>query len=315
MSASNAYVGARKEIALTAETVRGTAESHSAGDWQRHMGFDFGPKVEAIIDESGRGRIEKNSGSTIIREWSEGAIPLYLTLQNAVLINEMIFGQAGTGSGTSGSPLVYSMLNSNQHLSTTVTVRDPVKGMLKYALGMLDSAEFNFVENEYAKVTVNVKAGKEAAGTGTPAYSTTDHIFKPSEITVKFAANYAGLGAAEAVRMQNINLTVPKNAEFKYTLGSTEPYDILNQQVEANGSFTTLYESDTYRTLALARTARAIRIAATSGSYSVTFDLPQVSLENWNDDESLDAYMNQSFDFVGEYENSNGLIKASIVNS
>ena len=310
-----AYVGALKQIALTKETTRGTAEDHASGDWQRHMGFDFGPKTEVVVDDAGKGRIEGRNQSHIIHEWSEGSVPLYVTDENSVKINDLIFGQNASGAGTAGSPYVWTLANINEHTAFTVHVYDPVEGYLKYALGMADSIDLQFVHDDYIKATIGIKAGKEATGAGDAAYSTTEEIFRPSQLTVKIATNYAGLDAASAIAMASINLNVAKGAENFWSIGSTEPDNTINQRFNVSGDFETLYSDDTYRTLGLANTTRAIRIEANSGTKLIRLDLPLVDFTNWNDAESNDDFMNETIEFNADRDDTNGMIIGQVVNS
>jgi len=309
------YVGARREIALTLETTRGTLASASSGDWQPHFGFDFGPKIERAMDNAGVGRIEENSGSVIIKEWSEGSIPLYLTEENAEIILRMLFGQAPTGAGSTASPYAYALLNNNEHDAYTVTVSDPIKGATRYNLGLADTIDLEFVTDDYCKATLSVLAGKEATTTSTPAYSTTDHKFIPSEVQVYFADNYAGLATASEVVVQNLTVSIAKNLEQKFVIGQTNPYDAINQRINITGDFTKLYEDVTYRALGLADTEKAMRVKViNSDSNYVQLDFPKVKLTDWNEGEDLDAYMEETFGFEAYRDDTNGLVVGTLVN-
>lgn len=310
-----AYVGARKEIALTKETTRGTAESHSSGDWQPHSEFDFGPKTEVVVDDAGRGRIESRSQSHVIHEWSDGSIPIYITNENTVAISELIFGGDASGSGTSGDPYAWTLTNTNEHQAYTVHVYDPVKGYLQYPLGMADTVEMEFIHDDYVMVTLGMIAGKEESGSGSSAYSTTEDIFRPEHITIKIADTYAGLGGASAIALQSLNLSINKNVVPFWKLGSTEPDNIINQRIEVSGDFETLYSDNTYRALGLGDGTKAMQIVADDGSKSITIELPRVEFENWNDAEANDSYMTETIEFNAERDDTNGLIKGEVVNS
>lgn len=310
------YVGALKEVALSLENIRGEVEAHKTGDWQPHLGYDFGPKIERSNENSGKGRIEEISDSVIVKEWSEGGIPLYITKLNAKTIFHNIFGKLPSGIGEPIDPYVFSLQNDNNHDTFTVTTYDPINGIKVYSFGSADTIEFDLVSDSYSKATLGMKAGKESTGSGTPAYATDDHIYTPSEVTVKIADSYDDIESAEEIYCQNVKLTVAKNVEQKFVLGSTEPYNNINQRIGITGDFTKMYEDDTFRTLGLSDAIRALRIKLSYGIYYYAqIDLPSVKFQDWNDGEDLDAYMEETYGFVAQKVMSYPLISGKVVDS
>ena len=316
---SEPYVGARKEIALTKETTRGTATPYAAGDWQPHEGFDFAPMVEKMRDERAKGRIEQVVKSYIHKRSSEGSIPLAVTKDFIGDIMNMIFGQAPTTTGPSGSIYTHSwtVKNSNRHQSYSIHVKDPVAGMLKYALGMLNEAAFELSVDNYARVKLGMMASKEETGVaGTPSYSTDYEypIWMPQEITYKIAANVAGLAAETARDVNSLPFTVSKNTAKRFGLGQEEPIDIINQRLAVGGSITTVYDDLELRQLAHARATRALQIKFTDSTTILTLTFPQVAFEEWNDDEDNNAYMNNTVAWFAQMDDTEGLMTATLEN-
>lgn len=314
------YVGARKEIAFTPESVRGTSETHAAGDWQPHLGFDFKAMVDKVKDDPAMGRIEDNIDHEVVHRSSGGGVPLRLTKQFLPNLFAMIFGHQPTPSSLGGGLYQrdYVVQNNNQHQAFTVTVKDPIAGMKKYALGMLNTAGFEFNLDEITKATLDIQAGKEEAGTGTPAYDTSYDVafFMPTQIEFKFADDVAGLAAASETYLSNLSLQVNKNAIKEYALGEEGPIDVVNQRFGLAGSLEMTYETTVLRDYAHNRTKKAVQIKLTDadGVY-VQIQLPQVGFEDWSEGNDNNAYLKNTIAFFAERNNTSGMALATVVNT
>lgn len=314
---AEAFVGARKQIALAKETVRGTKASPASGKWLAHEGFEFSPKIQKVENTSGSGSIVGRNQAHIIQEWSEGTIPLILSEENAGDILNLVFGAAPNTTGSSTYTHAYTLANENDHVTYTVAVVDPVAGSFSHARGMLNTATFEMSPDQYVKVGLDMIAGKQTTESAyTPAYSTTDVLFRPSTIAVKFAANYAGLGAAAAITtISNITLNFNKNAVPVWRLGSTEVEDIVNQRITINGDISFKYDVTTFRALGLAETSNAMQIVLTNSTHSLTIELPSADFQDWSHEVDNDGYMVQTLGFNANYlDKTNGFVKGSLVN-
>ena len=306
---ANAYVGSLKEIALMRETTRGTKQALAGTPWLAHEGYDFGPKIEKSEATSGIGRIEARNQGDITKEWSEGSLPLLLSKLNAERVMQMVFGSAGVAQVWSG------IENSNAHTSFTVYVKDPVAGSKSYKLSMANSITLGIQPDEYIQAGIDLVGSKEASESAlTPAYPTNDEILKPKQVSIKIADNYAGLDAAVAVgTVQAFNLNVEKNVEPKWVVGSTEPEDIMNQRMGITGDLTLKYDVDTYRTLGLSDTTRAMRLEVISGTWGLVLDFPSVDFEDWSVESDLDGYMANTLGFKTNFKDlTNGQLKGKI---
>lgn len=311
------YVGARKEIAFSKESTRGTAEDYSNGDWQPHDGVDFGPMVDKVRDERSLGRIEDINHSAVIQESSEGNVNLYLTKSFAGHIINMITGKAPSTSGPSGSIYTHTwsgIQNDNQHQSYTLHIKDNIKGFLKYPLVMLNQAVFNFAVDAIPNVQLGLMGGKEAAGTpGTPAYDTTyeTDFFLPQHMEVYFADAVTGLDAADEIALQSAQITFSKNTAKEYALGQTSPVDVVNQLFGVGIQIEQTYENTMLRDWAHTNTHKAMRLVMDDGNGTVlTIDFGKVGFEDWNDSDDRAAYQTNSIAIFGERDNSDGMLNS-----
>ena len=310
-----AYVGAKKEIAFTKETVAGTAVNHAAGDWQPHEGFDMKPIVTKVKDEPGMGRIEKTLNSSIVQTHSSGTATFRLTKEFAGDILNMIFGKAPTTTGSGTYTHAYTIQNTNNHVSYTTTVKDPIKGMIRYPYTILNEASFTFEVDKYPMVQLQLEAGQEQSATGTSSYSTTDEYFKPQHIIIKLANNLAGLTGASAYDVHKLELQVIKEVDKYFKLGSTNPDNIHNQRMGFGGTLTNLYGDTELRDLAHTDTKKAMSILVSNGTDSIEFKFPQVAFEEWSDDGDNNARLLNSVNFFPEYSLTDGLATATLINS
>lgn len=315
------YVGARKEIAFTKETVRGTKATAQAGDWQPHEGFDFRPVVSKIKDEAAVGHIAATLNSHLHQKSSEGSIPMRFTKDFVGHIMNLIAGKAPDSSTDIGDTYrhEWNVKNTNRHLSYTLTVFDPIKGFLAYALGMLNEVSFEFNTDAIAKANLGMIGGAEevASGVTNTAYSTQYEypFFMPQHITVKIADDLAGLAAATALDISGVPFTVSKNAAKRFKLGSENVADNINQRWGAGGTLEGVYDTDYFRGLAHANVKKALGIYFDDGQGNkVEFEFPRVTFEDWSHDTDNNAYMKNTVAWFAELDTAEGLCNMAVEN-
>lgn len=309
------HVGSLREVCLTKESVRGTAESPASGTFIRHYGHTFLPKASKVDHVGADGTIVQNHAANIHQEVTEGGLPWMLEVDNAYLIAHAICGQNPSTSGSDPYTHAYTFLgNSNTHQSFTVSHTDPTSGDKASALGMLNSLTTTVVPNQYIEVQSNWMAKKEASASFSPSYVASPLLFLPKQITLKFATNYAGLGAASETVVSNFAFTATKNCAYVDVDGSTEPHEIVNQRSDIRGEITLPYDGTTFKDLGLSDNTRAMSVNISDGTYSITMELPTVNWRDWAPDSDNEAYVNNKILFVATNQDAtNGFVKFSVV--
>lgn len=308
------YTGAKKEIALTREDTKGEVSSPSAGDWIKKASFAFGPKINKLEDTSSMGRIEGLNRRDINQEWSEGPIVFPARTSYLTKVTDLIMGAQGTT--VTKTTTWDSITNTNDHVSYTVSVIDPIAGDKAYAGGMLNTFSLDATTDAYPQISLDLMAGKEESATLTSSYTApaSERLFRPRDVKVYIEDDYASLSGATAVALKNVTLNVNKNLSPDWVLGSTEAVEFINQRFRANGSLSFKYNSDAYRSLGLADTTKAIKIELSDGSYTWSLIYPSVSFHDWDDDDDNDAYMLNTVAFEVDYQDqTNGFMKAEFV--
>lgn len=324
MSVPNqAYDGAKKEIAFTPESTRGTLAQVRAGDFQPHEGFGFGPKAEKVTDERGRGKLAKVRKTYLHREYANGDIPLAVTKDFVGHISNMIVGQVPTTTSLGGGLYshVWAVNNSNRHISYTTHVWDPILGWLYYPLATMNTAQLDLNVDGFARAVINMEADKEVANSAKSyndarSYSSVYEypIFMPDEITFRIATTLAGLASAEDFDANAVPFNVNKGAEKRFKHGQKNPADIVTQMLGISGNLTSVYNNNIIRQLALTQAVRALQIKFTSGSDYWQLQFPEVSFSEWNEDEATNEYMNNTAQWVVHDTDDNGIVVITVVN-
>jgi hypothetical protein len=72
-------------------------------------------------------------------------------------------------------------------------------------------------------------------------------------MTFKYATTAAGLGAASAIKLKNIKLTIDETIEDQEVLGNVAPADFLNKEFKIEGSLEAIYQNLTdFKTVSIA---------------------------------------------------------------
>ena len=309
--------GVFRQIALSKETVRGTVVAPTSGDFLPHEGFDFVPKSTKADNKSAMGSIAGKSHSRTVQKYSEGNIPLILPASKLGAISNLIMGQAPTTTGSDPYDHEWSLLNDNEHLTYTATVVDSTDTDIAYGGAMLNTFELNAGVEDFLKGTLGMIAFEGAAATVSADYIADDVDFVPSNIVVKIATDYAGLGAASAIDADSLTLSINKNAVPKYKFGDTSPYDIKNGRINIDGDFSILMTDSTYRDLSLGDGSKALSIEMTEGSIVWTFILPSVDFSDWSDESDIEssAIMESLSFHANALDETNGFLEITLADA
>lgn len=306
------FIGRLVNVGIGKESARGTAVNPTF--WVPKMELSHNDKIQQVVDESSLGVIEDAQDASIVQKYSEGE------LKGRVLDDSFgLWLLASIGSVSSavvgGESLVYdhtfSVLESGQHPSLTIGVKDPNAGTgFRYALSMIESLEVNAELNRYVEMSVKYRGNVNASGTITPSYSTTSKFFLPQHGEVKFATTQAGLGAASAISVKKATFSITKNIEDDQVIGNLGVADRLNKQFAVEGTIELMYEDRNYiDTIMLGDAARALRIKftntdstiGTASNPTMTFDFHKVKLSEVALVQGNSDFVRQTLSFKAYY--------------
>lgn len=303
------FIGRTADIGIAKEAVRGTAET-SATYWLPKLSMSYDDTIEEVIDESSIGVIEDSVNSVIVGKAGEGEIEGYIYDKSFGLILLSTLGTISTSGPAETSVYTHTatLLQSAQHPSHTIFLDDGNQDY-KYALAMTKQLDLDFSIGQFAKFTEQFRSKVGATATLTPSYTTENH-FLPQHGSIKIATNLAGLGAASAINVRSVKLSINKNVEDDRKLGSLDQADILNKQVSIEGSVELVFNDETFKTQMLASTAQAMRIRLTNSDVTIgstlnpqiTIDLAKVKFSNFKKNYGNNDIVTATVDFKAFYD-------------
>jgi len=319
-------IGRKFSVGLGKETTRGTAVA--AAYWIPKMDFSLDDKINYAVDDSSIGVIEDSISQDITGKYSEGSIGGRVYDKSFGLILLGVFGVETSSTQVGGETLVYdhlfNVLESASHQSLTISAADPNGGSgLKYSLAMFDTFELSYEVGKYLTYKTSFRANTNASSSVTASF-TAENGFRPQDGIIKVASALAGLDAASAISIKKGTLTIKKNIEDDFIIGSVAAADRLNKAFMVEGTIEALYDSRTFTdTNMLADLAQALRIqfintSVTLGSASspqITFDMGKVKFQEVSKKIANNDLIMQTVKFKAFYSMADSMmIKATLRN-
>lgn len=302
------FIGRQADFGIAKEAVRGTAEA-SAAFFLPKVSLSIDDGVDQIVDESSTGVIEDSPNASIVSKYAEGEIEGNIYDKSFGLLLLAALGQVSTSGPAQSTVYTHSftVLQTAQHPSLTLFLDDENQDY-KYALGVLRSLELTVMLGQYARYKAAFRSKVGATATISPTYST-ENFFLPQHGTIKTATNLAGLGAASAINIRSVKLSIDKNSEDDRKIGSTDPVDILNKQFGVTGSLELVFNDNSFKTEMLGDTAKAMRIALTNTDVTIgtslnpalTIDLAKVKFSKFERKYANGDIVTASVDFKAHY--------------
>jgi hypothetical protein len=273
------FIGRLADVGIAKEAVRGTAES-AAVYWLPKVSLTLDDTVETAIDESSIGVIEDSPNSSVVAKRAEGSIEgnIYDRSFGLLLLNAL--GAVSTSGPTQTTVYTHAFTvgQSAQHPALSLFLDDPNQDY-KFALGMLTSLELDIALGQFARYSAGFRSKKGETATLTPSYLV-ENSFLPQHGSIRTATNLAGLGAASAIDVRGIKLSISKNVDDDYKIGSLDQADILNKQFAVEGTVELVFNDNTFKTDMLADTAKAMRIRLTNTDVTIGSSLnPQLTID------------------------------------
>lgn len=305
------FIGRRVQVGLGKESSRGVAVAANCTIPKTDYNLD--DKANKARSSESFGNIAGHGDQSIVTgRFSEGSIEGDINVNSFGLILLSLFGSESVGAiYTSAYKHTLSIANNNQHPTLSVWVEDPIGDTLFKGM-MVDTLEITVTPDEIVKFSAGMKGrkGNDAAWTPAPA---ADYKFVGRDLTLKVAADIAGLAAASALSCKEFKLTINKNADYDWVNGTLEPEDVLNKQMTIEGSIVLNYEDRTWRDYMLNGTYRAMSIKllntrdtiATAGSPEFYLELPVVDFSEWESQRGNDDIAGQTIQFTALWDSAN----------
>lgn len=318
------YIGRRESVGLGIEATAGTAVTPQV--WVRHLTNSFQRQAMKLENTSAMGRVEGVNDSATSKVWSEGSLEGKVADVSIGYLLYNLFGPSVTTDNADADATVknhtFDVEQSNIPNYLTIGVINPVEER-RHALGVVDELEIKSEAGEWVTFTAGMKAKDGAASSDTAAY-VEETEFTGKDTSVKLAANVAGLGAATALDVSSVTLSVERKSEPYFPLGSTAPSAMNTGAFRATGEFVIRYTSTDHESDWIDNTKQALEIKfqntavtiGTSANPTLTFTAPQVSLTTFEKSDDLDEVVTATVGFACELSTTDAYaLRAVLVNT
>ncbi|MEA9986255.1 phage tail tube protein [Subtercola sp. RTI3] len=320
----NPFIGRKDSVGVGIEAVPGTTVAPQA--WQRHLALSLDPNTTVIQNTSAMGRVEEVNDSAVTEQWVDGTINGKVTSNT---IGYFMLNMLGIVTPTlhSGETAVWDNLftidQGNVPPSLTFARSNPVIAR-RFGLGTQSDIEFSYKQNDWAQFTSTVMAKAGQTSSETVAFIANEPEFTSKHVTVKLAANVAGLSAASALQLKSLKFKISRKADRFTPMGAIDPVSFDNEDYSVTGSFVLRYTDHTLEDLGMLNTTQALSIDLTNSDVTIgtaahpqlTFTMPQVRLAPISLDDPLKQALSQTINFSCELNSTLGyLIQGKLVNT
>ena len=274
--------------------------------------------AKALLKETKGGGME-SQGSEVVQRKASGPIEFNVRSQSIGYLLKSLLGKCTTTTvATTVKSHKFEVLVGNPQFPTfTVGLSQPSTNQdYEYPTGLLTALSMNFPVDDLVNASADIIASDEVEHDAfTVAFDDEDYIFRPEDVTIKIAANIAGLAAASEISFDDFKLDIKNNGKSKFSIGTgvATPVDSRAGLVSVSGSFSVVYDGKTNHDRYVDGDYIAIQITlergdvaiATTYHPTITIQLDRVSLEASNPDRPMDGEVVDSFDFVGHYDETN----------
>ena len=306
------FIGRQKNVGIARELTRGLGVDPTFV--LPKADYSVLDKATKTKDDLGYGTIAGAGNQSLVAlRWAEGNIGgSVLSKPFGLFLYSLLGACSSTGPTDSLYTHAFSLLESVQHPTLTISVADPLQ-TVRYRNSLVDKLELTIKPDDTVRYVAGFKAFAHQDGTTYTPTQIADAMFLGRHLTFKIAADTSSLAAATAISLKELKLTIEQNVVLDNVLGSIQPEDILNQVVRISGDLTLNMESVAYRDYMLNGSYKAVRIDLTNPDYLIgasshpqfTLDLSRVDFEGWDENTANDKITTQKITFVALYDVTN----------
>lgn len=308
------FIGRRVNVGIGKESAHGTAGTATFSIPKTNYTFDDKAN-KAISGESFSNIVGNGSQSIVTGRFSEGAIEGEVNVNSFGLLLLATLGSVTTAAyETSAYKHTFALANTNEHTSLTIFTKDPI-GDTAFKGCVVDSLEINVTKDELVNFNCGLKGRKGNDWSWTASYAA-DYKFIGRDLEFKVAADTASLAAAAALSIKELKLTINKNADYDWVLGTLEPENVLNKQFTIEGTLTLNYEDRTWRDYMCNGDTKAMGIKLTNsrqtigvaGNPAFYIEFPVVEFSEWESQRDNEDIVGQSIKFTALFDISTSKI-------
>lgn len=326
MAFNSDYSGRDVQYGAAIETTRGTP----VAPWYnfRWETADFEDKATTQLNKSALGVLNQDSGAEITQTWGEGQLAGKITDRAIGLIFYGLQGAYGKATAP-GETIVfnhtYTASQANALQSLTITRQDPNIDE-QWAEAIVGSFELDAKAGDFVRHVTNFTS-QPSTTTSTSRGYVDEEEFVARHVTCKFANQAGGIGAAAAIPVTSLKLTVNNNITPYWIIGQNNPNNIFAQSTIITGEIVLLYDSYVYKSMRFNNTPQYVLVTLQNTNVTIgvashptiTFTMPLCYMTDWKVDQSLDGMVQQTLSFNAVYSLDFGfaldIVQTSLVSS
>lgn len=311
------FVTRRGSLGLAKEATKGVAVAPTY--WCPYVTMSFHDKIDSAAESQGMGVIADQDSFFVTMTMGEGDVESQLYDQALGYIFSSLLGAAPSTGGSNPYTHTFTLSNTNVPQTLTLAWHDPDRDYL-FPNAVVESLNISVDAGGIVTYKIHFKS-KTARNwsTLTPSFTTLGAKFLHQHLIFKLAAATASLGAASAISLKSLDLTIDRNTIFDQVMGTAEPEDMLSKEISVEGALQLNLEDDTYRNYMIGGTYRAAEIKfLASANSSLDLVLPRVNFYEWEPDLKLNDIAKQKIKFKGNYDSANAaaiISTATLINT
>lgn len=315
------------EIALKKESSRKTVIDPASGDWIELLEGQMREIFTKKENTSRMGDLSNAHSDRLVMKDYEGNFKALIDVVNFPKVLMSVLGANATSvddpeAGANSHEL--TRLDSNLLPLYTISTTDPTDGDLRYFGGSFNKLVLNYVKDDFLTYNADFRCLGRTGGTFSSGYDVSNSEFLPWSISIKKAANVAGLGAASQIEIGTLELSFDRANTAYHGIGKEllEASEMISQKLVLGGKFTALFSDTSYKewsqndadyeAIEILITDNLTTIGASTNP-SIKIVYPKVSTRNWAK-EQKDDYTDQTFDILPVKDFTDGDVIVTVVN-
>lgn len=302
MSTTKPFIGRREAIGLGVEATPGTGVA--AQTWLRWLDQDIQPKTNVVENESAMGVVDRVNDSEITNKWAEGTIGGKVTVESVGFLMLGMFGEVVSTSpdGDGIATHTFSVKQSSEPTALSIIRVSPLKSE-RFSYGTVESFELEAETGGYVTVSSAIKARVGETVTDTVAL-VEEAEFTSKHITIKTAANVAGLAGAPVIKARSLKLNAERPSTPFDPLGTDDQPEFDLGAFEAKGEFVVRATSTEYEEAYLANTRFALQVSMVNENESLTFTASKVRFRELESSRDRDDIVTATIQYFCEFDTS-----------
>lgn len=318
-------------LGFAPEATRGTAGDMTDGAWiPGRTPSGIAPVLEKVDIKETRGNKVTSTGSEITQKRVEGDLEFNVRAQSIGHIIRSLLGAVasqakGSPNGAVTDHTMTILENDPEHPSFTI-YQSAVSGQdYRHKLAIARKLDIDLVPNDLVKATVGLVAATEEENGGAayaPTFSANDVHFRHQDVTIKLAANLAGLGAAQATKVKSLKLTIDNGGRPDQNVSELNPGNMLVAGFVIEGNFELdlqdndlhdIYDGGEYQAMQISMVRSDVTIGS-SANPGIVITIPKISIAKWTPNRPIDEVVRESIDFMAHNDGTNEPITVVITN-